>query len=332
MHPFRPRGVVAALSLLVLAALVASCGAAPTPAANAPATAGPAGSAVTAAGGNSGAQAGDDNSSSPQTLPAAGKGNAGEVNRATFTAVEYSFAGPETIPAGWSELTIDNQGKQPHDMEVFKLAEGKTMDDVKAALQGNIPDWVQAYGGASAGPGAKGSYTVNLPAGNYILLSMYGGGPNDPPDAAKGMLRSLSVTGAPNAGGNPALPKPDASIDLADFAFIVNGDLHAGKQTWLLHNTGKETHEMSLARMKPGKTMDDVRQALQADASGTPMPEEQLPVEMSNGGTVLAPGVSAYLTQDLQPGDYVMLCFLPSAANGGKPHAELGMVRQVTVK
>jgi hypothetical protein len=34
---------------------------------------------------------------------------------------------------------------------------------------------------------------------------------------------------------------------------------------------------------------------------------------------------------DLQPGNYAFICFVPDAATG-KPHAELGMMRALTVQ
>jgi hypothetical protein len=32
-----------------------------------------------------------------------------------FVAKEYSFAGPERIPSGWTQITLDNQGELSHD-------------------------------------------------------------------------------------------------------------------------------------------------------------------------------------------------------------------------
>jgi len=39
-----------------------------------------------------------------------------ESGAAAFTAVDHSFAGPDTIPAGVTEFTLTNGGQEPHHM------------------------------------------------------------------------------------------------------------------------------------------------------------------------------------------------------------------------
>ena len=43
------------------------------------------------------------------------------------------------------------------------------------------------------------------------------------------------------------------------------------------------------------------------------------------------PGQTGWAHLDLTPGDYVAVCFIPSAAHEGKPHFALGMVKGFTV-
>jgi hypothetical protein len=45
-----------------------------------------------------------------------------------------------------------------------------------------------------------------------------------------------------------------------------------------------------------------------------------------------SPGGTAYFEQAFEPGRYVLVCFLPSAANGGTAHHELGMLQEVVVE
>ena len=107
------------------------------------------------------------------------------INEVTFTAVEYSFEGPESIPAGWTRLTLDNQGELAHDLLPVKLAEGKSIDDVMAALEGEgPPEWATLYGQVTAEAGQRASYLTDLAPGNYVLLS-FGSSEEGPPDAAK---------------------------------------------------------------------------------------------------------------------------------------------------
>lgn len=37
------------------------------------------------------------------------------------------------------------------------------------------------------------------------------------------------------------------------------------------------------------------------------------------------PGQTGWVTLDLKPGDYALVCFISSPANQGKPHVALGM-------
>ena len=44
------------------------------------------------------------------------------------------------------------------------------------------------------------------------------------------------------------------------------------------------------------------------------------------------PGLTAWYEADMAPGNYGLICFIPSVANGGAPHLMLGMTRQLTVQ
>jgi hypothetical protein len=97
----------------------------------------------------------------PIQLVAAPSGDAATVNQtalseAVFVAKEYSFEGPQSLPAGWTRITLDNQGELAHDLMLFKIAEGKTIDDVMAALEAEgPPEWAEFYGAMWAPQRAK---------------------------------------------------------------------------------------------------------------------------------------------------------------------------------
>ncbi len=277
----------------------------------------------------------------PGTPPAAGAAatplaaatGPAQLNEATFTAVEYSYQGPSSIPGGWTRLTLTNKGQQPHDLVLYKIAAGRTISDVVTALASQTaPSWAQAYGNVSAAPGASASYVVNLVPGNYVMLSFGQPAANQPPDAARGMLRQLTVTAPVSPATAGALPKADAIISMADYTFVITGTLRSGNQTVRLDNVGQEIHEAVFLRLKPGKTMADVQKAMQAQAGGQSLSPDQLPFEGMPGGTMLSPHLTAFINPNLQPGDYVLACFIPSPSHGGQPHAALGMIRQVTVQ
>jgi len=249
------------------------------------------------------------------------------LNEVIFTAVEYSFTGPESIPSGWTRLTLDNQGELSHDLMPVRIEEGKTIDDVMAALEAEgPPEWATLYGQVTAEPGQSASYLVDLAPGNYVILS-FGGSEDGPPDAAQGMINTLTVTEAENQVSEADLPQADVAIDLVDYSFVVNGDIGTGEQLLHVRNTGTEMHEVIAFRLKEGTSFADFQAMLASDEE----PEGEPPF-VDVGGTLLSPGVSTYLTLDFaEPGNYVLVCFMPSPEHEGMPHYELGMVQEITV-
>jgi hypothetical protein len=248
-----------------------------------------------------------------------------------ITAEEYSFAGPERIPGGWTKVILDNRGARSHDLILFRLDDDKSMDDVMAALESGAaeqgpPEWITLIGQSTAAAGERAMFIANLAPGSYGMIS-FGDDPSGPPDVAQGMVKDMTVDEAP--AGPVALPQPDATLDMLDFSYAVS-ELSAGTRLIQVTNKGAEDHEAVFLRINDGKTMDDVRALLE-------LPEEQqeqgyTEVVSEAGGVTAAAGQTVYVEQELAPGSYALICFLPSPANGGASHVELGMVQEVVVK
>jgi hypothetical protein len=249
------------------------------------------------------------------------------VPEVVIVAKEYSFAGPESIPGGWTKVTLDNQGAKAHDLILFKLDQGKTMDDVMAALDSQEPpDWITLFGQSSAPAGQRRMFIANLAPGSYAMIS-FGNEENGPPDVAQGMVKGITVTAASTA--QVALPQADATIDMADFHYTVS-EIKAGKQLIQANNKGAEDHEATIFSIRDGKTIDDVRALLKLPED---QQEQQYGELLTDAGTIVVPaGQTGYAEQEFVAGRYALICFLPSASNGGKPHAELGMLQEVVVK
>lgn len=268
----------------------------------------------------------------PPPPRAAVPGNEGSTPPAlaevTFIATEYAFDAPESLSAGWTRITLDNQGALPHDLYLFKIEEGKTMDDVMAALETEgPPEWADFYGITEAAAGESGWFAANLTPGGYVYLS-FGQAEEGPPDAAQGMAGMLTVTGTAATGAAPLAA--DASIELIDYQFVVNG-LRAGEQVLRVSNTGTELHEVILFKLREGKTFADFQAELEKQANGEEMAEEETAADPM-GFAFLSPGVVNYAPQTLEAGEYVLICFLPSPKNEMQPHHALGMVQKVTVE
>ncbi len=262
------------------------------------------------------------------TATSGGSNSAGSsaANKVTFTATEFKYDAPNTIPAGWTTFTLDNQGKQAHDLILIKPEAGKTITDVMAALSSGPPDWVGFYGGTSAAAGKRSDYTVNMPAGDYIALS-FGESANGQPDAAQGMVHAFTATGDAAALSADALPEADATVNMIDFAFAISGTIGSGEQTIRVTNSGKMLHEMQVFRLNPGYTFEEFQKMLDA-----PPTQGQQPPFTSLGGPILSPGVDGFVTMNFEPGTHVMVCFIPSPEHNMQPHYKLGMITQFEVK
>lgn len=265
----------------------------------------------------------------------------------TFVATEYAYDGPESLEAGWTHITLDNQGELAHDFILVKLSEGKTIDDVMAALEAEgPPEWAEFYGGVSAEPSANASYYVELTPGNYVALS-FGAAEDAPPDAAQGMIANLTIAAASSPAGEPVLPEADASVDLVDYAFGVQGTIGQGEQLLHVTNKGTEMHEIIAFHLKDGMTKDDFMAALASEmggegetpvgeaageASGESAPEEEPPFEQV-ASTFLSPGISTLVNMEFaEPGTYVFICFIPSPNNEMQPHFAMGMIEEIIVQ
>ena len=131
------------------------------------------------------------------------------------------------------------------------------------------------------------------------------------------------------AGGEP--PGDDAAepgatevpVTLDEYSFGVESTLAAGPTAFALDNVGEEEHEMVLVKLIEGATVDD---ALAAEQAGEdPQQFFQGPPEVGVAG----PGEQTFVNTELTPGNYAMVCFIPTP--GGVPHVAEGMVTSVEV-
>jgi hypothetical protein len=257
-------------------------------------------------------------------------GDAAHVNRVRVMTSEhhssettYAFELPETMPAGATRLSLVNDGAEPHHAQVFKLDDGKTVDDLTGALATGDPSALRALGSFQGGtaivpPGAtsRADAVLELDAGDYALLCFVedaGGVPH----LAHGMVRGFAVTGEdPNSA-----PEADADAELSDYHFSMP-DAIAGDALVRIRNASTaEPHEMVVARLHDGAGS---RQVLDALGRGEPIPAVEV-----GGMQAIGPGSDQYLQLDLQPGRYVVVCYVPAA--DGKPHYAHGMIDEVTI-
>jgi hypothetical protein len=190
-----------------------------------------------------------------------------------------------------------------------RINDGVTLPQFQAAMQQSADaafPLVTFVGGPGAiAPGGKGQVTLDLAAGQYLILDLLPG-PDGVPHVAKGMSRLMTVT--PNdATSNTAEPASDLTVPLKDFHIALPQTVKSGEQTWKIVNQGPLPHEMALIRLKDGKTRADVA-AFNAQPSSAGEP----PLELNVSG---ARGQLAYVLR--------MWCGCGAQIGPGKPRCRM---------
>jgi hypothetical protein len=141
---------------------------------------------------------------------------------------------------------------------------------------------------------------------------------------------SASTAATDTAGAAPAASAAPAAnvvhVLAKDFSFDAPAQVPAGLTTMHLMNEGKEVHQAQIIKLTDGKTFDDFSAAMKAMKPGTPPPSWVVPV---GGPNAAPPGGTAAATSTLEPGNYALVCFIPST--DAVPHAMKGMTRGLVV-
>ena len=247
----------------------------------------------------------------------------------TITATDYAFGVPDSIPAGLTTFRLVNQGKELHHASLVRLRDGKTIADFQAGIAAAMknhtppPAWMGFAGGPNAVTvGDTATATQLLEPGSYVVVcwipSLDG-----VPHVMKGMMHPLVITG----GATPAAAEPaaDVTIKLTDYDFQLSQPLTAGRHVVRVENTGAQVHEIVIAALAPGKTLQAFVAWEEGGEKG-PLPTG----EWLGGVTNLDVGGHSQFTTNFPPGSYLLLCFWPDLKDG-KPHIMHGMAKQITI-
>jgi hypothetical protein len=248
---------------------------------------------------------------------------AATVNTVNFTAKEFAFEGPDSIPAGLTAIKINDVGQELHHVSLIKLEQGKTFADLQAAFKagGPPPAWAVAAGGVNPpAPGGSATAMQVLDPGNYAVVCFVESA-DHVPHLAKGMMKPLTVTA--NATANTTEPASDVTLTLSDYKFVLSKPLVAGKQMIKVENMAEQPHEVVLVQLAPGKTIEDLGKWV-FDMKGPP------PGKPIGGIPAFMKGKNSFFEATLEPGEYGMICFIPDAKDG-KPHMQHGMMQQFKI-
>jgi hypothetical protein len=132
------------------------------------------------------------------------------------------------------------------------------------------------------------------------------------------------IGGAQPAGAAKALPT--VTIKARDFEFVMPAKIPAGWTTIKLVNSGGEPHQAQLAKLNPGVTSSQIPAA---GASGGDAAIVALLTAVGGPNAAAPLGGTSTTIVNLTPGQYVAICFIPSA--DGVRHYAKGMIQSFTV-
>jgi uncharacterized cupredoxin-like copper-binding protein len=140
-----------------------------------------------------------------------------------------------------------------------------------------------------------------------------------------GAAAFISTSSLRDTRADAALKVPVVTVKASDFAFSAPKSIAAGQTTFRLVNDGKELHHLIVLKIDSGKTMKDFETAMKDPTAHPPAWLVAL-----GGPNAAVPGATIEATIDLAPGNYVLVCMIPSPGEQ-MPHAAKGMVLPLTV-
>jgi hypothetical protein len=117
---------------------------------------------------------------------------------------------------------------------------------------------------------------------------------------------------------------PVVTVHAKDFAFAAPKTIAPGMTSFRLVNDGKALHHLSIIKLEQGKTFADLQAAMKVQG---PPPTWIVPV---GGPNAAVPGSTVEATLNLEAGNYVIACFIPSPGDP-TPHFMKGMIQPLTV-
>jgi hypothetical protein len=238
-----------------------------------------------------------------------------------------SYTAPASTKGGLVTVTLQNNGKQPHDAQLVLIGNHTPAEVLKVlgSNSGKTPSWLRGEGGAaSANPGQTSTGTVILPPGNYLLIDVGSMG-NGPPG-----YKTLKVT----AGQSGPLPSTGTNVTAAapakdKYKWQINGPLKAGENRLTFASKGKDAIHLIVAARVTGHPSQ--AQLLKALKSNGP-PPKFIDQKSFTSTSALDGGKSEVTSLSLaKPGEYVLFCPLTDR-DGGKPHLAEGLLTTVNVK
>jgi hypothetical protein len=242
------------------------------------------------------------------------------------TTMSYKFP-KATAPSGWVDVRLVNQDEQmSHETQLFLLHDGATPDQFTQALngpagEGGVISMADPTGGPNAtAPGGTSDNYVDLKPGATYMVICPITGPDGKPHYDHGMIGHFSVSTTPGTTSEPAA---QSTVTMKDFEFDVPDSVN-WYGTVKVVNDGTQPHELGILKPAQGHTVEDIENYFKGAPTGPP------PFVGAGGVAAIAPHANQTFVSSLQPGDYLLICFVVDPKTH-KPHFMLGMTKAIHV-
>jgi hypothetical protein len=238
---------------------------------------------------------------------------------------DTAIAAPPSIPAGLVTVVMNLTGKVRRELVVHRVPSGTLAADVARSAVGRPTKWFErwSFGGPAVPRDTlrESRASMELRPGQYVLVAYE----VDAMGRARGgrmIWRSFSAVAA-----SVLIPArfsdADLTIRVKDARGDVSGSIRAGRRAVRVENAGGRPHQVMIARLKPGKTADDVK--------GWRRDRGDPPFAYVGGLTPMSPGMRAQTNLVFLAGTHVVICPLEEARGGGHDH-ETDLLATFTVR
>jgi uncharacterized cupredoxin-like copper-binding protein len=109
---------------------------------------------------------------------------------------EYDYRLSSAITAGKHRLRVENDGMQPHELQLVKLADGKSVVDLEKWIdnQEGPPPGEPLGGVATMAPGEQEFFSADFTPGRYVLICFVPDARDGKPHFVHGMAQELTVS------------------------------------------------------------------------------------------------------------------------------------------
>jgi hypothetical protein len=249
------------------------------------------------------------------------------------SASKVVLSAPSSVDAGPVRIVLRNRGDTLHDAQMLRVDGKHSAAEVADVLELTDsfpkPRWLHPAGGVAAvAPGDSAAVRQVLKPGTYVIAdTQERSGPRARiTNAIKGGIVELEVAPPDDA---QELPPTRARIVAGARGFDATG-LRAGRQRVTFANRGDEPHQVAIVPLPDKGAFASVLPPVLDREGDTRWVPVDLPAERAT--TLVEPGDAQITEMRLNPGRYVMLCFVSDWVEGGQPQWSDGMASELHIR